>query len=81
LKTSDEEAMNCILKRNPFSGFASQHRRLCAYINGKPCGEDATHHVNTGGWCGNTCSKCADKIRKTHRAEVTEEIFIDEVAV
>lgn len=74
----EEQPMRCFYKMNPYSGHAPSHKRLCAYAD---CGEDATRHVSTTGWCGNCCLKCSDRLLKTHaRAEVTEGIYLAEGA-
>lgn len=76
--------MNCILKKNHRSGFIGSHKISCPNVrNGRgACEEPTTHHVSTGYWCGNCCKRCAESIANNHRgAEVTEEIFILEVAV
>lgn len=68
--------MTCIFKKNYFSGFISEHKRLCAYTD---CGEDSTFHVHTTAWCANMCRSHKDKFLKTHpKAEVAEEIYLDD---
>jgi hypothetical protein len=49
---------NCIHEVNPSGGFAESHTALCAL----ECGDRASRHVRVGGWCGNVCPDCADKL-------------------
>lgn len=70
--------MTCYFKQNYFSGHAPQHKRLCFRAD---CGEDATHHISSTGWCANSCQRCAIKLLRTHpRAEITENVYLAEGA-
>lgn len=73
--------MNCILQRNPLSGFINEHKRFCAYsIRGHQCEAEVTHHVNVGYWCANVCQRCAGLIREKHPSStVSEEVYIPDV--
>lgn len=63
---------DCLHESNPNGGFERSHRRFCGY--GPTCFEDATVHVRTDGWCGNTCKACGERIAKTHRVIVSKEL-------
>lgn len=67
--------MTCILKRNPLSGFASQHTSICPIFG---CEEPATRHVSTDGYCGNRCEGCAKRFAKVHpKSEITEGVYVE----
>lgn len=63
--------INCILQRNPASGFGDQHRERCT-----TCPELATLHINLQTWCGNVCQKCADRLGKRAGAAIENETVI-----
>lgn len=65
--------MNCLYQTNASGGFEAQHKFSCGY---GACEEPATHHAKvSNNWCANVCSRCADALRKTQRAEITEETY------
>ncbi len=68
--------MTCIYRDNPASGFASEHTTECAYRDG-PDHTPAVAHAYLGHWCGNVCRAHSEYLAKRHKAEVTDEIYIE----